>query len=449
MQNKDKNYIWLVVIHIFLGVLIYLTPIIVSQIYGYSILLAGVIILIKSQNKRNEALYICAYIVGSEVFLRMTYGNPSHEFAKYSVFFFLLLGIVYSGFSKNALPYWVFLIILIPGVIIANETVDLDVEFRKKIIFNLSGPICLGLASIYTFGKKISVNEMGNILLMLGLPIISTATYVNLFAPDIKEALRGTGSNEYLSGGFGPNQVATIFGLGMFIFFTRLILYSRTKIIFTINLVLAFYISYRGFLTFSRGGMMTGFGMIGVFLFFMYLTAERKGRVKLNYLVIIITIVMSATWIYTSFKTEGLIDKRYTNKNALGKEKSDVLTGRGVLAEEEIDMFLESPIFGVGVAKGSDIRSEKLGFTAASHDEITRMLAEHGSLGILGLLILFFTPTFYFLGNRENIYLFCFMTFWFLSINHAAMRTSSPSFIYALSLLKVKFDDEEDSLRRK
>jgi hypothetical protein len=341
-----------------------------------------------------------------------------------------------------------FIIILLPSIIIANETVDLDVEFRKKVIFNLSGPVCLGLASVYTFGKRISMSEMGNILLMMGLPIISTAAYVNLFAPSIKDGLKGTASNSLLSGGFGPNQVATIFGLGMFIFFTRVILYSRTKLMFVINMIIAFYVSYRGFLTFSRGGMITGFGMIIVFILFMYLNSDYKGKVKLNYLVLIITTVMAVTWLYTSIKTEGLIEKRYTNRDAFGKEKKDVLTGRGELAEDEIQMFLENPFFGVGVAKGTDIRTEKMGYLTASHDEITRMLAEHGSLGILGLMILFFTPIFYFLGNKQNLYLFCFITFWFLTINHAAMRTAAPAFIYALSILKVRFDDEEPALHR-
>jgi hypothetical protein len=251
----------------------------------------------------------------------MTEGNPSHEFGKYGVFAFLLIGIIYSGFSKNAIPYLFFIIILLPSILIANETVDLNVEFRKKMIFNLSGPICLGLASIYTFGKRISMNEMGNILLMMGLPIISTAAYVNLYAPSIKDGLKGTGSNTLLSGGFGPNQVATIFGLGMFIFFTRVILYSRTKLMFVTNLIIAFYVSYRGFLTFSRGGMITGFGMITIFIFFMYINSAYKGKVKLNYIIILITAVMAVTWLYTSIKTEGLIEKRYTNRDAFGKEK--------------------------------------------------------------------------------------------------------------------------------
>ena len=216
MQNKDKNYLWLIVLHIFIGVAVYFVPTI-SKIYGYLILFSGILILITSRNKKNEVLYICAYIVGSEVFLRMTNGNPNHEFAKYSIVFFLLLGIVYSGFSKYALPYWIFLVILIPGVIIANETLNFGVEFRKKIAFNLSGPICLGIAAIYTFGKRVSVGEVGNIMLVMGLPIISTAAYVNLYSPKIKDVLVGTGSNDMLSGGFGPNQVSTIFGLGMFI----------------------------------------------------------------------------------------------------------------------------------------------------------------------------------------------------------------------------------------
>ena len=112
-------------------------------------------------------------------------------------------------------------------------------------------------------------------------------------------------------------------------------------------------------------------------------------------------------------------------------------------------MFLEHPFFGVGAAKGTEIRSEEMGGLTASHDEITRMLAEHGSLGILGLLILFATPIFLYLDNKQHIYVFCFLAFWFLTINHAAMRTATPSFIYALSLLKVKFNEEEDTVHRK
>jgi hypothetical protein len=101
-------------------------------------------------------------------------------------------------------------------------------------------------------------------------------------------------------------------------------------------------------------------------------------------------------------------------------------------------MFLNNPIFGVGVGKGVEVREMETGILAVSHDEITRMLAEHGSLGLMGLLILFFTPLALYLDNKFNLFLFCFVVFWFLTINHAAMRTAIPAFVYSLSLLNVQ-----------
>jgi hypothetical protein len=70
------------------------------------------------------------------------------------------------------------------------------------------------------------------------------------------------------------------------------------------------------------------------------------------------------------------------------------------------------------------------------------MLAEHGILGVINLLILLLTPLFLYLNNKNNIFLFSFYVFWLLTINHAAMRIAAPAFIYALSLLKVSFDEE-------
>jgi O-antigen ligase len=270
-----------------------------------------------------------------------------------------------------------------------------------------------------------------------------------LFTPDIKDALTGTASNGELSGGFGPNQVATALGLGMFIFFTRLIFSSRSKIIFLINLALALYISYRGMLTFSRGGMITGFVMIIILLLVIYINSKNTSKIKLNYLIAFLLITMLSIWTFTSYQTGGFIDKRYANQDALGRTKSDRFTGRGEIAEEEVEMFLGSPFFGVGTAKGTEIRTQRRGMIEnfASHNEITRMLAEHGLLGIVALFILFITPLFLYYENRQNIFLLCFVTFWLLTINHAAMRTASPCFIYALSLLKVRFD-EEDTLHR-
>ena len=155
-------------------------------------------------------------------------------------------------------------------------------------------------------------------------------------------------------------------------------------------------------------------------------------------------------WGYTSFQTGGLIDKRYANQDALGRAKKSQLTGREDIAKDEIEIFLEYPFFGSGVAKSTEIRTEKNGFRSLSHNEITRLLAEHGAFGIMALLLLIATPSILYLGNKQNIYIFCFVLFWLLTINHAAMRLAAPGFVYSLSLLKVYFNEEnKDHLHRK
>jgi hypothetical protein len=437
MKKEDQYYLYLILFHVFIGTMGYILPF-ASKIYGYSIFIFGVYYIIKTQNRNNEALVVAAYIVGSEVFLRMTGGNPLYEISKYGVIVFILLGMYYSGFSKGAAPYWTFLLLLVPSVVISTFALNFDTDIRKAIAFNISGPVCLGIASLYTFRRKISLEETNSILLSLGLPIISCMVYLTLYTPNVQEVITGTESNFQTSGGYGPNQVATILGLGMFIFFSRIILDSKSKFQILLNVFIALNITYRGMITFSRGGMITGFLMIVLLLAFLYFKSNFGGRVKLNYIIVLLTLAMFATWSYTSFQTGGLIEKRYSNQDAKGRVKESQFTGREDVAQNEIDTFFKNPIFGVGVGKGAEIREDETGLKVLSHDEITRMLAEHGSLGILALLILFFTPLVLYLENKFNMFMLCFVAFWFLTINHAAMRTAAPAFVYSLSLLNVQ-----------
>lgn len=445
---NDKKYILLVVSHILIGILIYLVrPL--SQLYCIAILAYGLYYVMATRNKNNEVLYVAAYIVGSEVFLRMTGGNLFYETSKYSIMIFLALGMYYSGISKNAIPFWIYLILLLPGVVVATETLNMDTEIRKAISFNISGPACLGVAAIYCYNRRILISQINNILLTLALPVFATTIYLILYTPDLKEILVGTGSNNETSGGFGPNQVATLLGIGMFVFFSRLILESKTKLQFVLNLVILFNITYRGLVTFSRGGMVTGFVMIIVLVFYLFLKTKDKGKYNLYRLLVFMSIAFVATWLYTSSQTGGLIDKRYANKDGAGRVKESQLTGREKIWDSEIDDFLDSPVFGVGVAKALEIREVQTGGQIiASHSEISRTFAEHGTMGIMALLIVFFTPIFLFLDNKQHIYMFCFLFFWLLTINHAAMRIAASAFVYSLSLLKV-YMDEDPSLHRK
>jgi len=438
---KDKNYILLLVAHAFIGMMIYLIPEL-SKVYGFVILFVGLYYVVKNRNVNNEVLFVSAYFVGSEVFLRMTGGNILYEFSKYGIMIFMLLGMYYSGFSKNAIPFWIYLLFLLPGVLVATETLNLKSDLRNSLSFNISGPACLGIAAIYAYNRKIKFSQLNNILLTMGLPIVSMTVYLIFYTPELKTILVSTGSNPETSGGFGPNQVATVLGLGMFVFFSRLVLFSKNKLMFALNLIIVFNMSYRGLVTFSRGGMITGLFMILILIFFLYRNTRNEGRYRLNMLLVFFILGFGFTWVYTSNQTGGLIDKRYANQDATGRVKESQFTGREEIWDNEIASFEDNPIFGIGVAKGLEVREEQSGgMIVASHNEITRTISEHGTLGIIALMIVFTTPIFLYLDNKQNIYLFCFLLFWLLTINHAAMRIAAPAFVYSFSLLKVYIDE--------
>lgn len=447
MKNSQLSYINLIIVHIAIGFVIFLIPFL-AKLYTLLIIVFGVIMMLRTKNRNNEALLICCYIVGVEVFLRMTGGNPLHELSKYLVVFFMLFGMFYKGFSKNSFIYVFFLLLLIPGIIIGANAHSFDTDVRKIIAFNISGPVCLGIAAIYCYQRVVTKDEIYKMLIYIGLPIISMTIYLLLYTPTNKEIFISTQSNFSASGGFGPNQVSTSLGLGMFVFFVLALLFSTTKKMMIINLIIFTLVSYRGILTFSRGGVITGLAMIAILIVVLYYYSSPKVKSKLLTVILFLSIGGGLLWTYSVYKTNGMIEYRYANKDARGREKEDKMGGREAIAGTEIDAFMENPIFGIGVGMNSEYREEVIGHKVSSHNEITRMLADHGAIGILGLIVLIITPFLLYMGNKENIFMFSFFIFWALTINHAAMRIAAPSFIYALSLLKVSMSNEKNPIHR-
>ena len=436
MKKEEVVYLYLVALHAFLGFVLFLFPLL-SKVYGIAILVFGIYFIIQSKNKQNEALLMAAYAVSAEIMLRMTGGTFVNEYGKYLVMLFLFLGMLFSGFSRNALVYWLFLFFLVPSVVLSTVTLDITTDVKKAIVFNISGPVCLGISAIYCYKRELTFQRLLGIITAFSLPLLCLVTYLYFYAPNIQDVVTGTQSNFETSGGFGPNQVSTILGLGIFIFFVQLMLNSSNGILQIINGGLVLFFAYRGLITFSRGGIYTGVAMILLLLAILYFQANFQTKPKIAGIIVLSFLATLAVWSYSSIKTNGLLDKRYANQDAAGREKKSQLSGREILIESELKMFYENPILGVGVGKNKELRKSQTGIDLATHNEITRMLAEHGTLGIVGLLILVITPLYLFAVDRQNILALSFFVFWLLTINHAAMRLSAPAFIYALSLLKV------------
>lgn len=439
---KLFNDIKLIGFHVVIALAVYLFPAL-SNVYliSFFVYFFFRIIASKPQNRTLEILMACGYVVGSEVFIRMTGGNILYEASKYMVTIFCLMGIFSTRTAPKSLVFFLYLLLLIPGIFVSinNQIGDTSV-LRKLITFNLSGPVCLGVAAIFCYKKSITYVQFQKLLFYIGLPLIATVTYLFLYNPTVSEAISGTGSNFSTSGGFGPNQVSTVLGLGMFIFCVRFFTKAPYTFFKITNAVLLALISFRAIVTFSRGGVIVALIMMVFFIFSYYKRSSKKNKKRVFYLTSLFVVLGLFIWSFSSIETAGLIDKRYNNEDALGREKKDVSTGRGVLMAFEFNMFLENPIFGIGVGQTKALRYERIGVEAASHNEMSRIVSEHGLFGLLAFAILFITPLAQRFSNKSNLFFYSFFLFWFLTINHSSMRIAAPAFIYGLCLLTIKYD---------
>jgi len=103
----------------------------------------------------------------------------------------------------------------------------------------------------------------------------------------------------------------------------------------------------------------------------------------------------------------------------------------------------------LGVGGSKYYRLEELNKLAASHNEIGRLISEHGLIGLVILILLLLIPIRHILNQPylAKAFLSAFLLFWFLTINHSAMRIALPAFIYGLSLIIIT-NDEENSIHR-
>src|SRR5690606_1021177 len=246
---------------------------------------------------------------------------------------------------------------------VSLDAIAFDANFRNTILFNLSGPLCLSLAAVFCFGRIIYLQDFLKILDYLIYPLISMLVYITLYTHDIQEVITGTASNSALSGGYGPNQVATILGLGFFILFSRLLISYKNMLVHWVMMFLMALMAYRALLTFSRGGVFVALIMCMVFIIIMYFSTGLKTKARISVKAIAVVGVTLLIWSYTLIQTGGLIGNRYANEDALGQEKEDITTGRVDLLEVEMDAFQENPFFGIGIGQGKFQFREEMGIT--------------------------------------------------------------------------------------
>jgi hypothetical protein len=224
----------------------------------------------------------------------------------------------------------------------------------------------------------------------------------------------------------------------MFLSYIRFLIPPKNNLLNLINIGVLGLLTYRCLLTFSRGGFITAILMMFIFtvLFINWAPLAKKARATVK--LVGLGVGGFLLWGLVVAVTGGLIVNRYAGENALGEEK-DITTGRADIISTELEAFYEDPFLGVGVGMGKFFRIEEADGGGATHNEVARMLAEHGLLGVLALLILLLIPLGFLLSKNRNLLMLPFVAFWFLTINHSAMRVALPGFIYGFALLTITY----------
>ncbi|WP_081211284.1 O-antigen ligase family protein [Salegentibacter sediminis] len=440
------NYVELLLIHLGMALAIYLyRP-------ASSLILLGVIVYflfltITNENRNNEALMGAAYIAGAEVFFRQTDGMFFYETGKYMVIVFLVIGMFFKGTSSRTVPYWTYLLILIPGIVVASINMSYEAEVRKLIAFNLSGPVALGVTAIYCYYKKIRERDFQTVISFLLMPLIAHMFYLYFYTPSMMDVGINLQANYAATGGYGPNQISTVFGFGAVLLAMRLFTIKH-KLINIIDLILLGMMGYRALITFSRGGVFTAIVCIIAFLVLLYYKKGAREQKRFNFKILLLGGASLIVWLFSLAQTGGLLSNRYSNQDAAGRLKEDITTGRAELIETELQAFVKHPVTGIGVGKGYEYRLENQDISIATHNEISRMLSEHGLLGLVAIFILLLVPVIFWTKFKNNYYFLAFLAFWFVTINHSAMRIALPAFVYGLALLYI-VDDKKDPVHRK
>jgi len=385
-------------------------------------------------NRPQQVVYAVTYIAASEVLWRMAQAHLLWEFAKYAIALIIFVALVVEwGRSagecrlRTAWPI-LLLVVLIPGAVLTVMQVGLG-DARDSLSFNLSGHLALIMLSLYLWARPLDRESAVRTLLALLAPAVAIAfiaVYTTL--TEVNVLFFDGEANLVTSGGYGPNQVSNMLGLGALAGLMLFVIMPRRGGPRLTILALVTVMLGQGLLTFARGGIYS-FGL-ALAVFGFHLMGSRGSRGRFLLIVVFFAILLTAV-IFPSLDnfTGGMLAARF--------ESTDT-TGRLEAAQADLRAFLSNPIVGLGVGQSIDYHRDVLGLGLAAHTEFTRLLAEHGLFGILAVAILFWMLISRYIANRpglERAMSAAFATWAVSAMLHTAMRVAVAPLAIALALV--------------
>lgn len=389
-----------------------------------------------AKGRLEHTVYVAAYIVGAEVFWRMTEARVFWEYGKYATALIFLLAALRLRPLKIARLLLMYLLLLMPATVPTLMQLDLN-EARQQISFNLSGHVVLFVVALFFSNYRLSEEGLQRVLTALIAPTVAIAT-VALHSVLTSEIVWTPQSNFKASGGFGPNQVSTALSAGALAAILLLWLFDLSVPRQLALGSVALWFIIQAFLTFSRGGVVAlAVAVAGVTLS-MLLSRSRVRRLRMI-ATVAIGLLLLFMLVYPALDrwTQGALSVRFTDTN---------LTGRDRIAQASWQVFMEHPLTGVGVGLAPGYVAEQYGRRVAAHTEFARLVAEHGLIGVLALVMFLGA---YLQSQRKVMRLPLFRhvsVAWLLwSTSYVlgnALRTAAPSFFLGLTFVGLRLEPD-------
>src|SRR6266850_435366 len=395
---------------------------------------------VATDDRIERGAYIGAYIVGAEVLWRMTGAVPVWETGKYMTAALFIVAMMRFQRLRGPLVPIIYFALLLPSIsstIGANPTTA-----RSQISFYLSGPLALMLSACFFSHLRLLPQTLHRIFLSLIGPTVGVAAiafYGILTTPNIEF---GGSSNFETSGGFGPNQVSAVLGLGALL---ALLMVLSNKLDLKLRVLMfgvVVLLAAQSAMTFSRGGLDMAVASAMVAL--VFLLKSRNSIVKVSFLTAVLIVIGYFILLpYLDAFTKGAMSARFQETDS---------THRVDLIQDDLSAWSDNVVLGVGIGESKLYHQGSLGGDIAAHTEFSRLLAEHGTLGlaafvlivVMGALNLKRAPTAF---TRAIIAALICWSLLYMAVN--AMRLVAPSFIFGLTfaeMMKERLSFEELSV---
>ena len=431
LEQFVPNYRFLLLLmflHIPLGLLLYRSSAL-ALLYPVLVFSIGLYYAIRKQERLERVALVASYLIGSEVILRMASSSIFWEFGKYGTATIMIVALIQRGRLRFPTLPFLYFVFLLPACFLTVMSHDFG-DARGKLSFNMSGPLLLFVSCWFFSHVKVTTLQLKKVLFMVAVPLISVAVTTLFYTVTSDEIKFNTESNFATSGGFGPNQVSSMLGLGAFVCLACYLLF-KNKFGETLCLsVLCIFFAAQSVMTFSRGGI---YNAVGTTLVIVIIKMRNFGQGIKGLLPVagIGLLFLFLVFPYLNNFTGGKLGQRF------GETET---TNRTEIIESDWELFLENPFLGLGVGEANESRVVLLDFKAASHTEFSRLISEHGVFGIFAISFLAL-GTIYNFRRQTSVTgkaLVAGVVIWsFLYMLNAGMRLAAPSYIWGLSFLTL------------